>query len=111
MMHVVILRPRAEDDIRTAFHWYRSQQPMLGEEFLVHLRRALERIGEFPESSPSPTVVIFSMTSPLVQIEHTNFNLGTSMPYGSTASSRGSPFHSFNTDPNRRAFGRADGAG
>jgi plasmid stabilization system protein ParE len=52
MTYAVILRPRAEDDIRTAFQWYESQQPTVGEEFLAHLRRALERIGEFPESSP-----------------------------------------------------------
>jgi plasmid stabilization system protein ParE len=52
MTYAVILRPRAEDDIRTAFQWYESQQPTVGEEFIAHLRRALERIGEFPESSP-----------------------------------------------------------
>jgi toxin ParE1/3/4 len=52
MTYAVILRPRAEDDIRTAFQWYESQQSTLGEEFLAHLRRALERIRDFPESSP-----------------------------------------------------------
>lgn len=51
-MRAVILRRRAEDDIRNAYGWYESQQPALGEEFLLHLRRALERIGEHPEASP-----------------------------------------------------------
>jgi plasmid stabilization system protein ParE len=52
MTRAVMLRPRAEDDIRAGYRWYKSQQSELGEEFLVHLRLALERISEFPESSP-----------------------------------------------------------
>jgi molybdate transport system substrate-binding protein len=46
----------------------------------------------------TPTVVISFMTSPLIQIDANHFNLGTSMPCGSTASSRGSPFYSLNPD-------------
>jgi len=52
MTYAVILRPRAEDDIRSAFEWYESQQPALGEDFLVHIRGTLEHIGEFPDASP-----------------------------------------------------------
>ena len=52
MTYPVILRQRAENDIRAAFEWYESQRPTLGEEFLVELRRTFGRIGEFPESSP-----------------------------------------------------------
>ena len=52
MTFPVILRLRAEDDIRASFQWYESQQPGLGEDFLVHLRRTLERIGEYPQSFP-----------------------------------------------------------
>jgi toxin ParE1/3/4 len=48
----VTLRPRAENDIRTIFEWYESQQRTLGEAFLVDLRLTMDRIGRFPESSP-----------------------------------------------------------
>lgn len=47
-----ILRPRAERDIQSVFDWYESQQPTLGDEFLISLRERLETIREFPESAP-----------------------------------------------------------
>ena len=47
-----ILRPRAERDIKSVFDWYESQQPTLGDEFLISLRERLETIREFPESAP-----------------------------------------------------------
>ena len=47
-----ILRPRAERDIQSIFDWYESQQPTLGDEFLISLRERLETIREFPESAP-----------------------------------------------------------
>ena len=47
-----ILRPRAERDIQSIFDWYETQQPTLGDEFLVSLRERLETIREFPESAP-----------------------------------------------------------
>lgn len=46
MTFSVILRARAEDDIRTALHWYDSHQPGIGDDFLVHLRRALASVAE-----------------------------------------------------------------
>ena len=52
MTHAVILRRKAEDDIRTVLRWYETQNPTLGDQFLFELRRTLEQIGQFPESSP-----------------------------------------------------------
>jgi plasmid stabilization system protein ParE len=52
MTLTVILRPRAEDDIRVAYQWYEAQQVGLGEDFLARLRRSLLHAAEFPESSP-----------------------------------------------------------
>jgi len=53
MTHEVILRRKAEDDIRTVLRWYETQDPTLGDQFLIELRRTLEQIGQFPESSPA----------------------------------------------------------
>lgn len=47
-----ILRPRAENDIRSAFEWYESQRPNLGDEFLASVREKLEAVRSFPESNP-----------------------------------------------------------
>jgi len=47
-----ILRPRAENDIQSAFEWYESQRPRLGDEFLASVREKLEAVRSFPESSP-----------------------------------------------------------
>jgi plasmid stabilization system protein ParE len=46
------LRPRAEQDIQSAFEWYESQRAGLGDEFLAALRERLEAVRRFPESSP-----------------------------------------------------------
>jgi len=47
-----ILRPRAERDIQSTFDWYESQQPGLGDEFLVSLRKQLETVRSHPEAFP-----------------------------------------------------------
>jgi plasmid stabilization system protein ParE len=47
-----IIRPRAERDIQSAYDWYESQEPGLGERFLQAVRKRLEAIREFPESCP-----------------------------------------------------------
>lgn len=52
MTRAVILRRRAEDDIRMAHQWYEGQDPRLGDEFVIEVRGALERISNFPASSP-----------------------------------------------------------
>jgi len=48
----VILRARAEHDIRRIFDWYESQPPGLGEEFLAHLRECLGSARALAESAP-----------------------------------------------------------
>jgi len=51
MTRTVILHPRAERDIKTAYVWYESRQPGLGKEFLTSVRQKLESIQTFPESA------------------------------------------------------------
>ena len=51
MTRQFIVRPGAERDIRSAFEWYESQRPGLGDEFLLALRERLESVRTFPESS------------------------------------------------------------
>lgn len=47
-----ILRPRAESGIQSAFEWYESQRPGLGDQFLAAVRERLEAVRSFPESNP-----------------------------------------------------------
>lgn len=47
-----IIRPRAERDIQSAYEWYESREPGLGEEFLEAVQNKLEMIRELPESCP-----------------------------------------------------------
>ena len=51
MTRQFVLRDRAEHDIQSAFEWYESQRPGLGEEFLLVLRERLEAVRSHPESS------------------------------------------------------------
>jgi len=46
-----VLRPRAENDIQSAFEWYESQRSGLGEQFLTAVRERLEAVRSFPESN------------------------------------------------------------
>jgi plasmid stabilization system protein ParE len=52
MIRRFILRPRAENDIQTAFEWYESQRAGLGDQFLAAVRERLAAIRNFPEASP-----------------------------------------------------------
>jgi plasmid stabilization system protein ParE len=52
MIRRFVLRPRAEDDVRSAFEWYASQRAELGDAFLAAVREKLEVIRSFPESNP-----------------------------------------------------------
>jgi plasmid stabilization system protein ParE len=47
-----ILRPRAENDIQSAFEWYESQRAGLGEEFLTAVREKLEAVRDYPGANP-----------------------------------------------------------
>ena len=51
-MKRVVIRPAAAADIEDAFHWYETQQPGLGEQFLAALRSMQERLLDHPESFP-----------------------------------------------------------
>jgi plasmid stabilization system protein ParE len=48
----VTLRVAAEVDLRTAKDWYDRQRPGLGDEFLISVAVALERLEEAPERFP-----------------------------------------------------------
>src|SRR5205809_647850 len=52
MARSVILRARAEDDIRNIVEWYESERVGLGADFLSRLRATLEAVRLHPESSP-----------------------------------------------------------
>jgi len=51
MTRTVIFLSHAEQDIRSAYQWYESQQTGLGEEFLTSLRQKFESLQTFPESA------------------------------------------------------------
>ena len=51
-MKKVVVRPAAAADIEDAYQWYESQQPGLGEEFLVALNATRDQIVEHPEAFP-----------------------------------------------------------
>jgi plasmid stabilization system protein ParE len=51
MTRRVILRPRAQNDLRSAFEWYESQRPGLGESFLAAVQQRLESIAAFPDAN------------------------------------------------------------
>ena len=51
-MKQVVVRPAAAADIEDAYHWYESQQPGLGEDFLAALRTVRDRLLEHPEAHP-----------------------------------------------------------
>jgi plasmid stabilization system protein ParE len=48
----VIIRPRAETDLREACQWYEAQRPGLGDEFLDELKRAIIFLTEQPDRRP-----------------------------------------------------------
>ena len=52
MTRQLVLRPRAERDIQSAFQSYELQRAGLGDEFLRALRARLDLISDFPESCP-----------------------------------------------------------
>ena len=48
----VILRPKAEADLREAARWYESQRPRLGGQFLDEISRAISLLKNSPERHP-----------------------------------------------------------
>jgi plasmid stabilization system protein ParE len=51
MTRRVILHPRAQNDLRSAFEWYESQRSGLGESFLAAVQQRLESIAAFPDAN------------------------------------------------------------
>ena len=49
---ILVLRPEAESDLTSGFHWYEEQLPGLGSEFLAIVREQLDRILDRPEAYP-----------------------------------------------------------
>jgi toxin ParE1/3/4 len=45
----VILRPKAEEALRTAACWYESQRGLLGSQFLDEINRSISALKESPE--------------------------------------------------------------
>jgi toxin ParE1/3/4 len=50
MTRRVILRQRAQNDLRSAFRWYESRRPGLGEAFLAAVQAQFESIAAFPDA-------------------------------------------------------------
>ena len=48
----VIIRPKAEADLREAWSWYESQRAGLGDELLIEVRAAIHRLESNPENQP-----------------------------------------------------------
>lgn len=48
----IIIRPRAEADLREAWVWYESQRPGLGDELLTEVHAAIRRLESDPERQP-----------------------------------------------------------
>lgn len=52
MIRRLVVRPEAETDLSTAYVWYESKRPRLGDEFLTEAEDCFARIAELPESFP-----------------------------------------------------------
>jgi len=48
----LVLRARAEQDLRSAFEWYEAERAGLGGEFLMEVGKRLDEIGQYPEACP-----------------------------------------------------------
>jgi toxin ParE1/3/4 len=48
----VIVRPKAEADLRETAHWYESRRPSLGGQFLDEISEALHLLEYTPERQP-----------------------------------------------------------
>ena len=48
----VLIRPRAEEDLREARQWYEERRKGLGDELVAAVRRAIRSLEEEPERRP-----------------------------------------------------------
>jgi plasmid stabilization system protein ParE len=53
MIRGVNLLPEAQEDIVSAYIWYETARPGLGDEFMNSLRESLIRILEYPSAHPA----------------------------------------------------------
>jgi plasmid stabilization system protein ParE len=49
MSRLVVLRPEAEQDLRSARDWYGRQKAGLGDEFAAQVSATFDRVAEMPE--------------------------------------------------------------
>jgi len=52
MSRTFVVRPLAEQDLRSAFQWYERQRGGLGHEFLDEFERVFHRLSTRPEEPP-----------------------------------------------------------
>ena len=52
MDYVLVFRPEVREELEEVYHWYESQQPGLGDDFLDCVDEILDRICQMPESYP-----------------------------------------------------------
>ena len=52
MKYIVIIRPEAEDDLKSAFSWYEDKRQGLGHDFLLQVEAGLRLIERNPKICP-----------------------------------------------------------
>lgn len=50
MDYVLVFRPQVSEELEEAYHWYESQQPGLGDDFLDSVDKLLNQVCRMPES-------------------------------------------------------------
>jgi plasmid stabilization system protein ParE len=55
LSYALEFRPEAEEDLRSAYHWYESQRAGLGEQFLLCIEAALALVRDNPHLGCPPT--------------------------------------------------------
>jgi plasmid stabilization system protein ParE len=50
MDYVLVFRPEVREELEEVYHWYESQQPGLGDDFLDCVDKQLNQICRMPES-------------------------------------------------------------
>ena len=52
MKHPILIRPKAQTDIDSAYHWYEERREGLGDDFLLCVEESLEKISRSPHLYP-----------------------------------------------------------
>jgi plasmid stabilization system protein ParE len=53
MDYVLVFRPEVREELEEVYHWYESQKPGLGDDFLDSVDKLLNQICRMPESYPA----------------------------------------------------------